>query len=56
MKITANGYEYETCKCDEPDTSENACRQIGDVDYQMCDCCHQPIAGTASTHVDSNDE
>lgn len=49
MKITANGYEYKTCECEEPETNVGIYRQLGDVDYQFCEHCKRPIAGTAAT-------
>lgn len=48
MKIIANGYEYKTCECANPENG--IYRQLGDVDYQFCEHCRRPIAGTSTTH------
>ena len=56
MNITANGYKYSTCDCDEPDTLDHRWKLFGDCDYQICGACHQPIAGTAVTHHEDEDE
>ena len=43
------------CKCETPDTWSNIYKTFGRpgniADYQICECCNLPIAGTATTHT-----